>query len=131
MSGASFGWVACEVTPDQIKDFEGLSTLFNNNTSSDWDGEYCAELEYNGYADVKLQDITDDNGVINFGNDDTESASSIVDDGLVPFFEEAFKQGLIDGIVHIQYNDVYIDNYGSSGGTSDVYIGKTDRLKIH
>ena len=82
MTGANFGWVACEVTPDQIKDLEGLTTLFNNNTSSDWDGEYCAELEYSGYRNVKLADITDENGTINFGNTDTEAASSIVEYGL-------------------------------------------------
>ena len=130
MSGASFGWVACEVTPDQIKDLEGLTTLFNDNNSDDQpeDFEYCACFEYGGYTDKKLNDITDEKGVVNFGVDDTESAGAIVEETLLPFFEEAFKQGLIDGVVHIRYNDVNIDNYGSSGGTEDVYIGKDGQI---
>jgi hypothetical protein len=130
MAGSGFGWVACEVTPDQIKDLEGLTTLFNNNNSDELENDqYCACFEYGGYDDKKLNDLTDKKGTINFGVNDTESADGIVEEALVPFFEEAFKQGLIEGVVHIQYNDVYIDNYGSSGGTSDVYIGKDGQIE--
>ena len=128
MSGASFGWVACEVTPDQIKDLEGFKALFENNVYSENEGEKYGCFDYYHFEETKLAEITSENGVINFNLEDTELASSTVEEALVPFFEEAFKRDLLSGVIHIRYNDVYIDDYGSSGGTSDVYVGKDGQI---
>jgi len=129
MASASFGWVACEVTPDQIKDLEGLTTLFETNVSSEYEGESYGCFDYYSFEDTKLNEITNENGVINFNKEDTEMASGLVVEALVPFLEEAFKRDLISGVIHIRYNEVYIDSYGSSGGTTDVYIGKDGQIK--
>ena len=120
MSGVSYGWVACKVSPDQIRDLEGLRTLYANNANPNWDGERCCCFDW--HESETLDEYINDSGVINLGCSDTEMADAIVDDSLRPFFIEAFKQGLIAGVIHVRYHDIYVDNYGSSGGLHDLYL---------
>ena len=109
MSGASFGWVHCEIPNDQITDKARLKEFID---SGDWEAN---------------PNFTSEG--IDFNEDDCENSDSVVEDGITGLLPELFEEGLITGTVHIRYHSGYIDDYGSSGETTDLYIDEDGRLE--
>ena len=109
MSGVQFGWVHCEIPNNQITDKDLLKQFIE---SEDWEAN---------------PNITSEG--INFNEDDCENSDSVVEDGITGFLPEAFDKGLITGTVHIRYHSGYMDDYGSSGETTDLYIDADGRIE--